>query len=265
MVIGAVFFLTASRGLLTRGFFYDKEIVLKLLQFGKFVFGTNLLSSIYKSMDHFVTAYAINDPKLGKIYVSYYNMVARISGILDVPFTAVADVLFPKNAQAMSVEGPEKVKYYFERMVGILTALIIPVSLIIFFIPGLVIKVIAGPTFLPAIPLLQITMFFAFLRPFLTQFGFTMDSIGKPQVNFMVNVAIFIISLASTYLCIRKFGGFIGPVYANIFTLFSVCTMFYLILRKALGISLRNIIKYMFATYVEVFGLLKKFTPVKTV
>lgn len=260
MILAALFFLAVSRKYLTRRVTIDQEIVSKLLQFGKYVFGTALLSHIYKFADHFVTAYAIGNPVTGKIFVSYYSVVSRIAGVLDVPFLAVADVLFPKNAQAMATEGPGKVTYYFERMVGTLTALIIPVSLFIFFVPGLVIRIIAGPAYMEAVPILQVTMLFSFLRPFFTQFGYTMDSIGKPQVNFRVNLFFLILSLSSTFVSIKLFGNLMGAVYASAFTMVTGCLVFYFILRKSLNIKIFSILRYTFYTYRDILKLAKYFS-----
>jgi lipopolysaccharide exporter len=254
------YFLLATRKFLSRRLSFDKDIIGKLLQFGKFVFGTALLSHIYKFADHFVTAYAIGNPVAGKIYVSYYSVVSRIAGVLDVPFLAVADVLFPKNAQAMATEGTGPVTYYFEKMVGTLTALIIPASLIILILPGLVIKIIAGPDYMEAVPILQITMIFAFLRPFFTQFGYTMDSIGKPQVNFRVNLLFLIVSLVSTFMSIRWFGNLMGAVYASSFTMILGSMVFYFILGRSLNIKLSNIMRYALATYGQLFNVAKQFT-----
>ncbi len=260
MILASIYFLGMSRNSLSWKITIDKEIVSKLLQFGKYVFGTALLSHIYKFADHFVTAYAIGNPVTGKIYVSYYSVVSRIAGVLDVPFLAVADVLFPKNAQAMATEGAGMVTYYFERMVGTLTALIIPVSLFIFFVPGLVIRIIAGPAYMEAVPILQVTMLFSFLRPFFTQFGYTMDSIGKPQVNFRVNLFFLVLSLLSTYLSIRWFGYLMGAVYASAFTMITGCLVFYFILRKSLNVKVTNILRYTFFTYRDITKLAKQFS-----
>jgi O-antigen/teichoic acid export membrane protein len=259
LLISGTYFIIASRKLLSGKFHFDKEVMGKLLHFGKYVFGTSLLSSISKYADHFVTASAIGNPVLGKVFVSYYSVVARITSLLDFPFMAVADVLFPKNAHAMANEGLPKVKYYFERMVGIITALIVPVSLFIFIIPGPLIRIIAGPDYLPAVPILQVTMFFAFLRPFISHFGFTMDSIGKPQLNFLINTVILTISLLSTYFCIRWFGGRMGAVYATSFTLFTATVMTFFILKSHLNIEISNILRYMINTYSDIYQQVKKF------
>ncbi len=106
-------------------FSYNKRIIIQLLHFGKYVFGTALFSNLSRYTDHFITS-AISNPVLGTVYVSYYNAVSRLTNMIDVPSLAAADVLFPKNAQASGTEGNEKVKYYFERMCGTLFALVIP-------------------------------------------------------------------------------------------------------------------------------------------
>lgn len=253
-----IFFTAASRKLLHKKLYWNKRMMIRLLQFGRFVFGTALLSHLYKFADHFVTAYATGDPLKGKVYVSYYSVVQRMSGIVDVPFLAAADVLFPKNAEAMASSGTEKVKYYFERMVGVLTALVMPVSLFILVVPGLLIRLVAGYDYLPAVPILQLTMLFAFLRPFYTQFGFTMDAIGKPQINFYMNALSLIITLVSTYVSIMWFGGLMGAVYASIASMIAGCLLFYYILRKNLHIELPNIIRYGVKAYVHGWKWVRK-------
>lgn len=258
LAVAAAYFLTSSKKYLHTRFYFDRDVFRQLLKYGKFVFGTALLSHIYKFADHFVTAYTIGDARTGKIYVSYYNVVSRIAGVLDIPFMAVADVLFPVNAQAMATEGIEKVKYYFEQMVGTLTALIIPVSLFIAFIPGLVIKIIAGPAYMEAATLLRITMLFAFFRPFYSQFGYTMDSIGKPRINFIVNFFFLIITLGCTYLGIRLFD-LEGAVYATTLIMVIGCIVFYFILRKTLNLELKNIFRYIILTYIGLFKYFKTF------
>jgi lipopolysaccharide exporter len=257
LTVSTIYYLYRSYALFRGPVHINMLFVRKLLSFGRYVFGTALLSYLYKFADHFLTAYLIPNALLGKVYVSYYNVVSRVSNVLDVPFMAVADVLFPKNAIALAEEGPAKVKYYFERMVGILTALIVPVSLIILVLPGVVIRIIAGPAYLPATPILQLTMTFAFLRPFYGQFGFTIDSIGKPQVNFWVNALCLTISLLSTFASIHYLGGLMGAAYANVFTLVMGSGIFYFVLRKHLDISLANIFRYAAATYTDLFSLIK--------
>jgi O-antigen/teichoic acid export membrane protein len=121
-----------------------------------------------------------------------------------------------------------------------------------------VILIVAGEKYLSSVPILQITMTFTFLRPFFTQFGYTMDSVGKPQINFLINVLLLFVSVGTTYFGIRQFG-LMGPAYASIFTWAFACIIFYIILKKELGIQVKNIFAYSLATYKDLFKLISNF------
>ena len=100
---------------------------------------------------------------------------------MDAPSMAIADVLFPKNVEAMANSGTDKVRYYFERMLGSIISVLAPVSIIIFLLPRLIIKIIAGSKFMMAVSILRIVILFSFLRPFAFQFGATMDDDWKTK------------------------------------------------------------------------------------
>ena len=119
-----------------RGYFYreldaDKKTMLKMFHFGKYIFGTNIFSAFGRSADQFISAGLISAD-----VVAYYNVVARINNMMDVPSIAIADVLFPKNVEAMVTSGTEKVRYYFERMVGTIISILAPISLSYFYYPS---------------------------------------------------------------------------------------------------------------------------------
>lgn len=259
LVLGTIYFQRASRQYLSLKFVYNKEITMQLLHFGKFVFGTSLFSNLSRFLDHFITSAVSNPiPGMGSVYVSYYNAVSRLTNMIDVPSIAAADVLFPKNAQASGTEGQEKVKYYFERMVGTLLALVVPISLFVFIFPGFVISIIAGKAYMDAVPILQVTILANIVRPIFTQFGTTLDAIGKPKLNFIVNTIIMLVNMVAIYVCIKfsngKMGAAYGTVISSVFTFFIV----YLSLRKTLNIELKNIIAYFRLAYVELFKGIKK-------
>ena len=157
LLVATVSFQRDTRQYLSLTFTYNKKIIIRLLHFGKYVFGTALFSNLSRYTDHFMTS-AVSNPAMGPVYVSYYNAVSRLTNMIDVPSLAAADVLFPKNAQASGIAGNEKVKYYFERMCGTLLALVIPVSLLVFIFPKIIITIIAGKSYLAAVPILQVTI-----------------------------------------------------------------------------------------------------------
>ena len=219
----------------------------KLFHFGKYTFGTNLFSGLSRSLDHFATAGTLGSVD-GKNYVAYYNTVARVNNMVDVPSLAAADVLFPKNVEAMEKEGLNKVKYYFEHVIAIILAIIVPASLLIFVIPGTIIEIIAGEEYEPAISILQLTILFSIVRPLSYQFGSTLDAIGRPDVNFWVNAGLMFISLPLNLVFLHVFGG-MGPAYATmIYYVISLCVML-LVLKKHIDIDFGNIVKYAIDSY----------------
>ncbi len=260
LVMATIYFQRASRQYLSLKFVYNKEITMQLLHFGKFVFGTSLFSNLSRYLDHFITSAVSNPiPGMSSVYVSYYNAVSRLTNMIDVPSIAAADVLFPKNAQASGTEGEEKVKYYFERMVGTLLALVIPISLFVLFFPSFVIGIIAGKAYLDAVPILQVTIMANVVRPIFTQFGTTMDAIGKPKLNFIVNTIIMLVNIVAIYFSIKYSNGKMGAAYGTVISSIFIFIIVYLSLRKTLNIELKNIFAYFRLAYIELFKGIRKF------
>lgn len=252
LIIALTYLYSKCSAILLKKFIYDPEMSVKFFHFGKFTFGTNLFAGLSRSFDHFITA-AILGPVQGKTFVAYYNTVARINNMVDVPSLAAADVLYPKNVEALENEGMDKVKYYFEQVTGTILAFIIPLSLVIFLLPKLIIYVVAGPDYYPAIVLLQLTILFSMVRPLSYQFGSTLDAIGRPALNFTVNIILMIVNLGLTVIFLKMCGG-VGAAYATMiyYTLSLIVMM--MVLKKYIRISAGNIMKYMIKRYTDVFS-----------
>lgn len=244
-----LYIYSQAASLLLRRFIYNADLSMQFFHFGKFTFGTNLFAGLSRSFDHFITA-AILGVTEGKNYVAYYNTVARINNMVDVPSLAAADVMYPKNVEALENEGIEKVKYYFEQVTGTILAFIVPLSLVIFIFPKLIIYIVAGPNYHPAVILLQLTILFSMVRPLSYQFGSTLDAIGKPEINFTVNVLLMIANMVLTILFLKLYGG-IGAAYATmIYYSLSLVTML-ITLKRYINIEAKNIIKYSFKRYTD--------------
>jgi O-antigen/teichoic acid export membrane protein len=256
LLAGVTILFRATASYRLRGFHFDSQVMRKMFHFGKYIFGTNLFSNMARTFDHFVTA-SLLSPAVGKQYVSYYNIVARINNMIDVPSLAAADVLFPKNVETLETDGLGKVKYYFERMMGTILALIVPLSLFIFAFPRLIIYVLAGPDYMQAAPILQLTILFSLVRPLGFQFGSTLDAIGKPQANFYVSVCLTLFNLVATYAGLYWFEG-MGAAYATVaFNIVSGIVLI-AILKKYVHVEVRNIFKYMIQAYKDLFSFARK-------
>ncbi len=240
-----------------RGYFYpkidtDKQTMFRMFHFGKYIFGTNVFSAFGRSADQFISAGLISAD-----VVAYYNVVSRINNMMDVPSIAIADVLFPKNVEAMVTSGPDKVRYYFERMVGTIVSILAPVSILIFLIPHLFIMVLAGRKYFAAVPILQTVILFSFLRPFSYQFGTTMDAIGKPRINFWVNLFTMSINYILMYLGLRYIG-WMGAAYGTVVSAILSFLIMYVVLNKTIGVRLGETFKYVWKSYQEIYDNIRK-------
>jgi lipopolysaccharide exporter len=251
---GMIVMIFSAKSFFFKGFVIDKILLKRMLHFGKYIFGTNIFAALSRSADQFITANQIQSEAI----VAYYNVVSRINNLMDVPSMAVADVLFPKNVEAMSHSGTEKVRYYFERMVGSIISILAPMSIVIFLLPKLIIKIIAGSKFLMAVPILQTVILFSFLRPFAYQFGATMDAIGKPKINFWINLLSMSLNILFIFLGLHFFD-WKGAAYGSVVGLILGTTVMYFVLKKTIGIRWDEIIAYIFETYENAYKMIKKF------
>lgn len=213
LVAGTIILFFATSPYRLRGYHHDVKIMKQMFQFGKYIFGTNLFANIARNVDQFITANTLS-PIEGPKYVSYYNVSGRINNMIDVPTLATADVLFPKNVQTLETDGLGKVKYYFERMIGTIMAIVVPISLFILIFPKFVILIIAGRQYYQteAVVILQIAIVANLIRPLGYHYGSTLDALGKPRVNFYSSVVLMTVSVVVTYLGLRYFGG-MGAAY----------------------------------------------------
>jgi len=255
--IGALFFgmlvlAYQARSYFFRGFDFDKITMRRMFHFGKYIFGTNVASNLGRYADQFITANLISAE-----VVAYYNVVSRINNMMDVPSMAVADVLFPKNVEAMALSGTEKVRYYVERMIGTIISILAPISIIIFLLPKLFIKILAGSKYFAAVPILEIMILFSFMRPFSYQFGATMDAIGKPKINFWVNLLSMVLNYGLMYLGLRYLG-WLGAAYGAVVAATGFFLVICLVLRKTIGFRLAEVFKFTMLSYKNIMGSFNK-------
>jgi O-antigen/teichoic acid export membrane protein len=238
----------------------QKEWLLRLWHFGKFVFGTNISSSVFRNTDQFIIS-----SYLSTSAVALYGVCLRISNLVDVPSQVLGDILFPKTAKMMEDGNLWGVKYYYEKAVGSILAIAVPASLTILFLPKLVITIIAGHNYLEAVPILQVTIFYGLFLPFIKQFGTIMDSIGAPKTNFIV---ITITAVCNIFICMffTKKMGLMGAAYGTM-TSYGICFIItQSILYRKLKVNLLNVGKYMLEFYPEMLTVVKQryFTKLKT-
>ncbi|MBX3241123.1 MAG: oligosaccharide flippase family protein [Chitinophagaceae bacterium] len=216
--------------------------VLSLWKYGRFVFGNNLSSLLFRSTDTFMAS------RFFGIGISaYYNASLRISNLVDMPSQVMGDILFPKAARLNRTDSNE-VKNMYEKAVGASLVFSIPALLFLLLIPETILRVLAGKEFVVAATVLRITAFFGFILPFLKQFGTIMDATGSPATNFRVMFFAFFINIGFNLAGIYLFG-MIGPALGTAFTYLLIFVITQIVLSKRFNISVVNVFRYTFGFY----------------
>lgn len=216
----------------------------KLIHYGKYVFGNNVSSMLFRSVDNFGTSYFF-----GTAVSAYYNSCLRISNLIDMPSQVFADILFPKAAKFNSHDRVE-IKKMYEKTVGAILLFSIPALIAVISFPELILHVLAGKRYETAAPILRITAFFGFTLPFLKQFGTIMDATGRPDTNFRVMLLALCINILTNLAGIHLFG-VIGAAIGTATTYFITFVITQIILNRKFGIQWQNVFKNCFLLFKE--------------
>jgi O-antigen/teichoic acid export membrane protein len=204
---------------------------------------------VFLSLDKLMTAALLGSTA----YVADYDAAGRINQVIDTPSYAASEILFPKTAQASAKEGIVKVRYLFERMMSVLLCFTIPTAIVISLVPGLVIRLIAGPAYLVAAPILQLYMISGVLRPVQNQAANLLNSIGKPALSFVMNVGYLVVNLGINYVCLVTIG-FYGAAIGSVITFLLGTVVWYFVMKKQIGLQLNVVIAYMRENYRMGYG-----------
>jgi lipopolysaccharide exporter len=231
----------------------DKKWIRDLFNYGIFTFGTNVSSTIYKSIDSWMLGGMIN-----KAAVTNFAPAIRVSNLVEVPTDTLTSVLFPKLSQRIATEGMGTAKYLYEKAVGTLTAIMLPVVLGIIVMADWVIYIIAGAGFEDTVPILRITMLFGLIIPFNRLMGITLDAIGKASTNFAYVLLNTSINIVSNYFYIKYFGT-IGAAYGTMTTYLISLVYNQYYLYNNLNIRLAGVFRHFLDFYGKIFSFGIKF------
>lgn len=231
-------------------FIFSKHWIMELWNFGKFVFGSNISTLIFRNADQFLLSNLTANPAM----VASQNISMRIINIADIPSQVIGDVLFPKNSSPELIKMRHLTKYYYEKAVGASLSIIFPFLLGLLIFPKLLILILAGQDYLDAVPYLRLIAFSIFFQAYLKQFGVIMDSSGFPNVNFRTITFIAIAMVGFCYLFIPKFH-LMGAAYALLAAQATGFLVSQFLLKRYFKISFFNTFKYCISFYPEMFKI----------
>lgn len=247
---GVLYFHT--RKYLFHRFAYSHAWTKKIVGYGGYIFGSGLMSNIFANLDQIMIGRF-----LAPASVAFYNAATRINGFVDVPSYAATEVIFPKLSSASVHEGPERVRYLYEKMVAVLLCFTIPAALFIILFPKFMIHLVAGARYEPAALILQLYMITGLLRPMQNQAANLLNSVGKPGLCFWMNTGSLAVYLGVNYTCLSLFG-FYGAAVGTLITSILGMIAWYVVMKREIAFRFSHIFSHLVDTYRSLFGQVKK-------
>ncbi len=231
-------------------FIYSLNWIRTLWNFGKYVFGSNIFTLIFRNADQFLLSNITANPGM----VASQNISMRIINIADIPSQVIADILFPKNSSPELANRPEAIKSNYEKAVGAALSVILPFVVVLLLFPKLIITILVGTQYLDAVPYLMLITSAIFFQAFLKQTGVIFDSSGRPRITLTIATLIAIVQIVACYFFISRFA-LMGAGFALLTTHLFGFTLSQVLLKKYFKVNFLNSFKYCFQFYPIIFKL----------
>lgn len=207
-----------------------------LLEFGKYstltLVGTNLL----RSADTFIISFS----PLGTAAVALYSIPMKLTELQQVPLRSFAATAYPKLSKASIQKDRHKVTEIFYTYSGAMTYLFIGISLFTFIFADWFVLILGGNHYLGNNPLsghnaatiTRVFSVYGMLLPIDRMTGIGLDSINKPNLNF---IKVLIMALANII------GDIVAVYFFRSLTLVAVGSVFFTILGVIIGYYFMNL------------------------
>lgn len=215
--------------------------VRELADFGKYSVGTSVSSYLLRSSDTFIIGFMFTDPAV----VGIYYLPQRLMEVIEIPLRAFIATALPAMASAKQRNHDKHITYILKKYAGILTILLIPVSIAAFIGADIIINLLGGNKFnkTSAADVFRIFMCFAILLPVDRFFGITLDVLNKPHINMIKVILMLTVNVVGDFVGIYLTHNLYGVAISSIFTFLVGVIYGYWVLHKHLNFTILEILK----------------------
>ncbi|MGC4233800.1 MAG: oligosaccharide flippase family protein, partial [Niabella sp.] len=219
----------------------------KILNFGKYSFGIWLNTMLSSSIDQMMLGSMLSKSASGS-----FNVAVRVTNLTDIPANSIASIVFPQSSKRFEEEGDSSIKYMYEKSVGVILAILIPMLIIIYLSLDYILLFVAGEKYQGVLPLLQIVLAGTIVSPFGRQTGIVLAASGRAKVNFYLMLASTILVVLFNLLLIKPYGVF-GAAIASIAAGLVLFIISQFLLKKYYKVSIKNVFIYAISFYKEFY------------
>ena len=193
--------------------YYDKNVINKILKYGKFSLGTLVGTSLLKSADTFILGLS---PLLGTTAVALFSVPLKMTEILEVPLRSFVGTYFPRMSKAHREGNIIELRRLFYSYSGVTTLLFIPFLLICFFAAHQVILILGGKAYISSLPIFYVFCVYGLFLPIDRFTGVALDSVNKPNLNFYKVLAMALVNIIGDLISVFYFKSILGVALVTI-------------------------------------------------
>jgi O-antigen/teichoic acid export membrane protein len=217
----------------------------QLMSFGKFTVATSISSYLLRASDTFIIKFMFVNPAI----VGVYYLPQRLMEVIEIPLRSFIATALPAMSAAVQRNDQQYMTHIMKKYAGILTLLLIPVSLVGIIFADLIIDIIGGAHFAhtDAANVFRIFMSFAILMPIDRFFGITLDILNKPHFNMIKVILMLAVNVVGDFIGIYLTHNIYGAALSSIFTFLVGIVYGYWVLKRHLHFKIRDIFKLGFS------------------
>lgn len=208
-----------------------------LLDFGKFTTFTLIGTNLLRSMDTLI----ISLSPMGTAAVALYSIPMKLTELQQIPLRSFAATAFPKMSKASINGKTQEVKELFYIYSGAMSYLFVFISLIIFIFADLFVAILGGKQYLGTDPvtgfnaanIVRIFTIYGLLLPIDRMTGIGLDSVNKPNKNFIKVLYMVVANLIGDLVAIFIFKSLsLVAVATVLFTSIGIWVGFYFLSKE---------------------------------
>lgn len=213
----------------------ERKKVMELLHFGKYCIGTLLGSNLLKSSDIFIIGWL-----LGPVAVAVYSVPLKLIEIIETPLRGFTATALPEMSKRSINNQMKSFCDYFIKYSALLTVLLLPIIAGCFVFADKLVLLVGGENYRNSAILLQIFCVYSIFLPLDRYLGMALDSINKPQYNFLKMIIMVVVNVGGNFLAIRVWGELWAVAMVTISTFIIGVLAGLILLRKNLRIDLSS-------------------------
>ncbi len=153
-----------------------------ILDFGKYTTGTLIGSNLLKSTDTFLIGLSAF---MGTTGVALYSVPLKLTEIIEIPLRSYVATAFPRMSKASIENNIKEVKRIYYSYTGGMVFLLFPIIIIGFIFAEDFVMLLGGKEYIETANIFRIFCIYGLFIPIDKFTGITLDSINKPQKNFL--------------------------------------------------------------------------------